>query len=347
MPVAAKFGNGMSSSRSARPSPTSPRTLPAVRPNFSRATRRAIRQAAQLANELNMYSFRVHVDGSTTWVPNRRDPPAQPPQKKCEDKAGQHNGEPTKRAPKRIERAREHRERMEKAARFRCARALRCWARATAPRAASSGASATPQSHLDDTGDGIPGAVAACSDGDSAIPLRRIDEDDAAPLPAQPQGSLGYLREGDVRAADKRAHTSPAAGTPSPTARAPAKARRALVPADVEHGAAAEGRCAGTTIVCAGTAHEGGATQQIRTMLPPCQPTTPSNPPGSREGWQGPLGASAPCVTPQQTLAHLRMHEYPAFMNYHVQQGVPEGEAFGMWQAYEYKRMTEGHAQPT
>ena len=39
------------------------------------------------------------------------------------------------------------------------------------------------------------------------------------------------------------------------------------------------------------------------------------------------------------------MHEYPAFMNYHAQQGIPQGQAFEMWQAYEYKRMTEGQVQ--
>ena len=39
------------------------------------------------------------------------------------------------------------------------------------------------------------------------------------------------------------------------------------------------------------------------------------------------------------------MHEYPAFMNYHAQQGISQGQAFEMWQAYEYKRMTEGQVQ--
>ena len=75
-------------------------------------------------------------------------------------------------------------------------------------------------------------------------------------------------------------------------------------------------------------------------MQPPGQPVTPS-----AEGWHGPPGAT-PCDAPQQMLAHLRMHEYPAFMNYHAQQGVPLGEAFEMWQVYEHRRMTGGqHAQ--
>ena len=304
-----------------------------------------------------MHSFRTHADGSITWVPHRRDPAVRAPQEKnCEGEASPKNGEPSPRAQKQLERARKHHERMEKAANFRLRCALRRWIQPIgAP--ASSGASAAPQTPLRETEVGISGADAACSDGESAIPSRRINEGDTAP-PQRDEGALVADhacvggdehslppelggRRGDACAAEKRAHASPAAGASSPAVRAPAKARRALAPADFDsHGAAEEGRRAqASMIVCSGTAHEGGATQQPR-MLPLCQPETPSNPPGSREGWQGPPGASAPCVGPQQMLAHLRMHEYPAFMNYHAQQGVPEGQAFEMWQVYEHRRMT-------
>ena len=38
------------------------------RATLSCATRRATRRAAKLANELDAHSFRIHVDGSVTWV---------------------------------------------------------------------------------------------------------------------------------------------------------------------------------------------------------------------------------------------------------------------------------------
>ena len=41
---------------------------PAPRPKLSKGARRDIRRASALANELNMHSFRTHVDGSITWT---------------------------------------------------------------------------------------------------------------------------------------------------------------------------------------------------------------------------------------------------------------------------------------
>ena len=41
---------------------------PAPRPKLSKGARRDIRRASALANELNMHSFRIHVDGSITWT---------------------------------------------------------------------------------------------------------------------------------------------------------------------------------------------------------------------------------------------------------------------------------------
>ena len=304
-----------------------------------------------------MHSFRTHVDGSITWVPHRRDPPPaqlnRPPKKNRGDEPTPTEGELSNRAQKRNDRARNYHALMAKAASFRCAIALRRWRLRW-----QDSVNAASQPPPGETEDGISGPGIPSGAGNSAIPSRRIHGDDAAHMPelqgmpgdehfVPPDACMhGHQREDDERAADKRAHTSPAAGASSPAVRAPAKARRALAPADIEsHGAAEEGRRAQASMtVCTGTAQEGGATQQLR-MLPPCQPETPSNPPGSREGWQGPPGASAPCVGPQQMLAHLRMHEYPAFMNYHAQQGVPQGQAIEMWQVYEYRRMTEGHVQ--
>ena len=41
---------------------------PAPRPKMSKGARRDIRRAAALANELNLHSFRTHIDGSITWT---------------------------------------------------------------------------------------------------------------------------------------------------------------------------------------------------------------------------------------------------------------------------------------
>ena len=41
---------------------------PAARWNSSKATRRAVRRAAALADEMKMHSFRVHVDGTVTYT---------------------------------------------------------------------------------------------------------------------------------------------------------------------------------------------------------------------------------------------------------------------------------------
>ena len=47
-----------------------PAGSPAGRPNLSRATRRDVRRAAALANELNFFSFTVHPDGLRKSVLN-------------------------------------------------------------------------------------------------------------------------------------------------------------------------------------------------------------------------------------------------------------------------------------
>ena len=46
----------------------SPRAPPARRPLLTRAARRDIRRASALADEMNMHSFRIHVDGTVTWT---------------------------------------------------------------------------------------------------------------------------------------------------------------------------------------------------------------------------------------------------------------------------------------
>ena len=139
--------------------------------NFGRATRRAIRQAAQLADETNSHSFRLHADGSVTFVRWRANPPPQAPQRNsCEAKERQKNGEPSKRAQVSNERARKHNELHEKAVLFRCTAAFRHWRQEWS---AASCASAASQTHPRVSGDGLPrSATVSIMDADGASPSR-------------------------------------------------------------------------------------------------------------------------------------------------------------------------------
>ena len=139
--------------------------------NLSRAARRGVRQAAQLADEMNLHSFRTHADGSVTWVRWREHPPPQAQQnKKCEGEARQKTGEPSKSALARAERARSHRARMQKAMVFRCATLLRHWQHATSRLSADSGAGAPPPTEGRSPGDGPPGSTTSPGGVDGASP---------------------------------------------------------------------------------------------------------------------------------------------------------------------------------
>ena len=72
-------------------------------------------------------------------------------------------------------------------------------------------------------------------------------------------------------------------------------------------------------------------------MQPPHMPVTPCGRVG--EDLLGPRLANAPQL-PEQMLAHLRTHEYPPFMDYHMRQGMTWEEARGRWEMYEHARMT-------
>ena len=99
------------------------------RMGLSRAARRGVRQAAQLANELNLHSFRIHVDGTVTWVRWREDPPPQVQQEStCNGTANPKTGELSRRARKSNERERAHRELHEMMRRQRASAALQLYA---------------------------------------------------------------------------------------------------------------------------------------------------------------------------------------------------------------------------
>ena len=111
-----------------QPPSSSPRQNSASRPILSRGTRRDIRRAAALANELNMHSFRLHKDGTMTFTLFHG--PAQMPQ--SPRKATAPNNEPSKRSTHSRDRASAHRELMRKASDFRVKNFFTQWKR-TAP----------------------------------------------------------------------------------------------------------------------------------------------------------------------------------------------------------------------
>ena len=121
----------------------SPKRAPGAagaRPISSKATRRATRRTAALANELNMHSFRIHVDGTVTWTllhknlvqakPEAKDKPA------MGEAMGSRKHEPSKRELRSRERARSHAALMQKAQEFRARSIIRLWSRAATPMAA-------------------------------------------------------------------------------------------------------------------------------------------------------------------------------------------------------------------
>ena len=121
----------------------SPKRAPGAagaRPIMSKATRRATRRTAALANELNMHSFRIHVDGTVTWTllhenlvqakPEAKDKPA------MGEAMGSRKHEPSKRELRSRERARSHAALMQKAQAFRARSIISFWRRAATPEAA-------------------------------------------------------------------------------------------------------------------------------------------------------------------------------------------------------------------
>ena len=282
--------------------------------------RQKIRQASRLADEMNAHSFRVHADGTVTWTRWREEPPPQAEQRKkavqpheagASGSASQKNGKP-KRAEKKAERARKHHELTEKAVRFRCASAFRCWLRQTAP---AKGASAAPQTNLCDTGDGVPGAGALRGTRDSATPSTARPQAAAAPMGSQelivrpvPAGGLAGCGspttggEGPPGARPQPMHVSPHACLHSGAGNVASQPPHAL----------------STPIA------SGGACGPPMAMPIACQQRDPN-----------------------QCIMRLREQHFVPFMQFHVQQGVPEHAARNMWDEYERNQLNEYMSQVT
>ena len=103
---------------------------PAPRPKLSKGARRDIRRASALANELNMHSFRTHVDGSITWTLKH----AKTAQARAADSV---ETELSKRKLRSRDRAIAHRELQQRVQTLCKRRAFQKWRRAATPQLAS------------------------------------------------------------------------------------------------------------------------------------------------------------------------------------------------------------------
>ena len=278
--------------------------------SLSRAARRGIRQAATLADEMNCYSFRAHVDGSVTFVRWRDQPPAQASKQRgtLEAKASQTtSGELSRSAQKRIERARSYRERMDKAMKFRCAIALRRW-KELPP--VSTDANAAQQHDLRGPGDGLPGPASRPMGAGGASPSTAPSEESAAaPMPLLQIG-----------------HSVPPQG----------QAGVAPLMADAESRPGPQSPSVSTRAMCVSpSAHSpGGGAHHSPSMLPPNTLEPPK-----WDGVRGSPGGHAYAAT-QHTdidmyIAHMREHEYPNFISFHTRQGMPPQQAHSAYTEYE------------
>ena len=271
-----------------------------------------------MADELNLHSFRTHADGSVTWVRWREQPPAHTLHKNTgKDKVDPKNssGEPSKRALKSIERARSFRKRMESAMKFRCSAALRRW-KELLP--GSNEMSAAQRTGSRGPGDGLPGSAARPVGADGASPSRAPSEaKEAAPnVPKQNQHLVPPLGQAGSAALVANEERRPGLQSPPADCRANVANAHAMCVSPSTH------------------SPRGGAS--LVSQPPRTQPEHACGvlhgPPACAGAQQQPPG--------QSMLQHLRQHEFPGYMQYHMMQGVPEWEARRRWDEYECMRMS-------
>ena len=107
------------------------RAVPSRRPLLTRAARRDIRRAGALANEMQMHSFRVHVDGTVTWTLRHEISKESVPAKLDESKAEDSKHELSLRKQRSAQRASAHRALMSRAQNFYAQLLIWRWARAS------------------------------------------------------------------------------------------------------------------------------------------------------------------------------------------------------------------------
>ena len=335
----------MAAPPSARSSSTTRRTLPAARPNLSRAARRGIRQAAAIARKEDFHSFRIHTDGTVTWTLMHSKPESKP-ESKDKGKQAAPPEEPSQHALKSRARAAEHAVLMQRAHDFRTRSIIRWWSRTSAP-------PSTQQQHAPQhdaaagargaaEGDAMRTTLSDASDVGSP-PTAHRDKRERVLSPPDPARALGdglpgararaaQPTQADAGAGEQALHLVERAGADSAGVDEEGR-RRAQAPSMSAHACATHG--------------PGGGAPQV--MQPPCMPRVAA----SAVACQGPPGdgfvascAAAPQQHPQQYrvhmesfLEHIRAHEYPQHMSYAMMQGMSREEAQIAWNEYERKRV--------
>ena len=172
---------------------------PAARWIWSKATRRATRRAAALADELNVHSFRVHIDGTVTWTRMHEKLAQAKPRGKAKPAQGKETSstkrEQSERQKRSNERAAAHNALMEKAQAFRAKAIFKWWASVSAHSSPAVEAAHPPMPLLP-----------AQSQSD---PLTTPTVWLSATAPVQPE------RMDDERASKRRPPSSPVAATPT------------------------------------------------------------------------------------------------------------------------------------
>ena len=188
---------------------------PATRWYLSKATRRATRRTAALANELNMHSFRIHVDGTVTWTPRRENLAQAKLKAKVKPAKGEATDpqmrEPSNRQRRSNARAAAHRDLMEKAATLRATFIIRRWVRL----ASSSTTRAQPQQQTTTTPTPPP-----LPDGEwQPLPLRHEHEGATGGATKRRAPFVNALAVGSPSGShrDKREHVLYPPGLPPPS----------------------------------------------------------------------------------------------------------------------------------
>ena len=285
------------------------------RVNFSRAARRDVRQAAVLAHELDMHSFRIHRDGTVTWTPKWTPTEAKPKQKSCVGNTGSKTS--TSLTPSRAEKSRARQTQfyalLDKASKFRATAVLRWWAkdaniRHQPPPSSSSRGPRAP-------GDGLL----------DAAPCAAVHAADASPLRAPPEKIARREIGARVRV--------PAGWAAGPTERV----------AGVQE---AQSMCMPMCVHSPG----GGASTGPRT--PPCETQPCGIPRGSHGVLSGGMDISSPPHSaPHVRMAPMMNNDMPMnapyvshapdmqqayaqFMSFHMHQGLAHEQAYHMWVGY-------------
>ena len=107
---------------------------------------------------------------------------------------------------------------------------------------------------------------------------------------------------------------------------------------------------ASTRAMCVSPDAHGPDRGRLRSQstLPPGAPVTPKRDHGTPGSPGAHAYAHAQHMDIDMYIAHMREHEYPQYMGFHMQQGMPREVAHAAWVSYEHMKvesMMRGHTQ--